>query len=122
VFPGRNGGPLDSSTVFRAVRNAGKRAGVPWVGPHTLRHTCGTRLFRAGLNSKQVQLWLGHHSPAFTLATYVHLLPEDLPEPVFFDKLSVLGENCEEDAARRGAYARPWRSQSRRSAAGASWA
>jgi hypothetical protein len=24
---------------------------------------------------------LGHHSPAFTLETYVHLLPEDLPEP-----------------------------------------
>jgi hypothetical protein len=26
-----------------------------------------------------VQLWLGHHSPAFTLATYVHLLADDLP-------------------------------------------
>jgi hypothetical protein len=24
---------------------------------------------------------LGHHSPAFTLATYVHLLPDDLPDP-----------------------------------------
>jgi hypothetical protein len=26
---------------------------------------------------------LGHHSPAFTLATYVHLIPDDLPEPEF---------------------------------------
>ena len=26
---------------------------------------------------------LGHHSPAFTLATYVHLIPDDLPEPRF---------------------------------------
>jgi hypothetical protein len=32
-----------------------------------------------------VQLWLGHHSAAFTLQTYVHLLPDDLPEPEFFD-------------------------------------
>ena len=37
-------------------------------------------LFRHGFNAKQVQVWLGHHSPAFTLATYVHLLPSDLPE------------------------------------------
>jgi hypothetical protein len=37
--------------------------------------------FRWGLNAKQVQVWLGHHSPAFTLATYVHLLPDDLPDP-----------------------------------------
>lgn len=35
----------------------------------------------SGANVKQVQAWLGHHSPAFTLETYVHLLPQDLPEP-----------------------------------------
>jgi hypothetical protein len=46
-------------------------------------------LFRYGLNAKQVQMWLGHHSPAFTLATYVHLLPDDLPDPSFLD--SVVG-------------------------------
>jgi hypothetical protein len=27
-----------------------------------------------------VQLWLGHSSPGFTIATYVHLLPDDLPQ------------------------------------------
>lgn len=37
---------------------------------------------------KQVQMWLGHHSPAFTLATYVHLLPDNLPDPRFFDALT----------------------------------
>ena len=45
-------------------------------------------LFRSGLNAKQVQVWLGHHSPAFTLATYVHLLPDDLPDPRFLDELT----------------------------------
>ncbi len=29
-----------------------------------------------------------HHSPAFTLATYVHLLPDDLPDPGFLDSLT----------------------------------
>jgi integrase len=66
---------------------AAHRAGVPWAGLHTLRHTCATVLFRHGLNAKQVQLWLGHHSPAFTLATYVHLSSDDLPNPTFLDTL-----------------------------------
>lgn len=59
---------------------------MPWPGPHRLRHTCATMLFRHGLNAKQMQLWLGHHSPAFTLATYVHLLADDLPKPDFLDE------------------------------------
>jgi integrase len=54
---------------------------VPWLGFHGFRHTCATALFAETANVKQVQAWLGHHSPAFTLETYVHLLPEDLPEP-----------------------------------------
>ena len=56
------------------VRVKGRRdRAETWVGFHTFRHTCATLLFRHGLNAKQVQMWLGHHSPAFTLATYVHL-------------------------------------------------
>jgi hypothetical protein len=30
----------------------------------------------------QVQHWLGHHSAAFTLATYVHLLDGTLQQPL----------------------------------------
>ena len=30
----------------------------------------------------QVQRWLGHHSASFTLAVYVHLLPDDIPAPL----------------------------------------
>lgn len=87
IFSTETGTPLDASNVMaRILKPAGRRAGVPWVGFHTFRHTCATMLFRRGLNAKQVQMWLGHHSPAFTLATYVHLLPDDLPEPTFFDE------------------------------------
>jgi hypothetical protein len=39
-------------------------------------------LFAQGRNAKQVQVWLGHHSPSFTLETYVHLLDGDIGEPL----------------------------------------
>ncbi|HET7572130.1 MAG TPA: tyrosine-type recombinase/integrase [Gaiellaceae bacterium] len=89
LFPSSTGNPLDPSNVFaRVLKPAARRAGVPWAGFHTLRHTCATMLFRQGLNAKMVQVWLGHHSPAFTLATYVHLLPDDLPAAGFLDALT----------------------------------
>jgi hypothetical protein len=40
-------------------------------------------LLRRGWNAVQVQKFLGHSDPGFTLRTYVHLLPEDLPTPEF---------------------------------------
>jgi integrase len=88
VFAGGDGQTLERAAAYRAVKAAGKRAGVPWVGLKTLRHSCATLLFRRGVNPKQVQAWLGHHSAAFTLATYVHLLPDDLPSPDFLDEIT----------------------------------
>jgi integrase len=85
VFSGRGGRMLDRGQVYRAVKESAKKADVPWAGLHTLRHTCATLAFNSGWNGKQVQMLLGHHSPAFTLATYVHLMPDDLPEPTFAD-------------------------------------
>jgi integrase len=88
IFPGVDGGYLDRGQVYRVVKAAAKTAGAPWAGLHTLRHSCATILFRRGWNAVQVQRFLGHHSPAFTLAVYVHLLPDDLPEPTFFDEIA----------------------------------
>jgi Phage integrase family len=85
AFCAGNGGYLDAANVFgRVLKPAARRAGVEWAGFHTLRYTCATVLFRRGLNAKQVQIWLGHHSPAFTLAVYVHLLSDDLPDADLF--------------------------------------
>jgi Phage integrase family len=65
----------------RVLAPACAEAGVEWAGFHTFRHTVASRLVARGRNAVQVQRWLGHHSPAFTLATYVHLLEGDLGEP-----------------------------------------
>jgi integrase len=58
---------------------------MEWVGFHAFRHTCASLLFADGRNAKQVQVWLGHHSAAFTLATYVHLLDGDIGQPLDID-------------------------------------
>ena len=85
AFTTPTGDRLDTSNLRRRVlKPAALRAGVAWVGFHSFRHTCATILFHRGLNAKQVQMWLGHHSPAFTLSTYVHLLSDDLPAIDFF--------------------------------------
>ena len=59
-----------------------EEAGVPWIGFHTFRHTCASLLFAEGRNAVQVQRWLGHHSPAFTLERYVHLLDDGVGAPL----------------------------------------
>jgi integrase len=83
VFPSMNGTPLGASNLHRrTLKPAAEEACVSWVGFHTFRHTCASMLFAEGRNAVQVQRWLGHHSPAFTLATYVHLLDGDLGEPL----------------------------------------
>jgi integrase len=83
VFPSLVGSCLDSQKLRNRVLNpAREQAGLPWVGFHAFRHTCATMLFAEGRNAVQVQRWLGHHSAAFTLATYVHLLDGDVGEPL----------------------------------------
>jgi integrase len=83
VFTSATGRPLDPDNVAdRVLAPACQEAGVGWGGFHTFRHTVASRLFAEGRNVVQVQRWLGHHSPSFTLDTYVHLLEGDLGEPL----------------------------------------
>ncbi|MSO41846.1 MAG: site-specific integrase [Solirubrobacterales bacterium] len=77
VFAARNGAPLRQENVRRRVlKPAVEEVGAPWAGFHSFRHTCASMLFERGANAVQVQRWLGHHSPAFTLNVYVHLLED----------------------------------------------
>ena len=79
VFPGRDGAPSDQGSLRRRVLvPAVERAGLTGVGFHTLRHTCASMLIESGLSPLRLQRWMGHHSPAFTLETYGHLIDGDL--------------------------------------------
>jgi integrase len=83
VFPAMTGTPHNYGNLrSRILTPIGQEAGVPWATFHTFRHTCASMLFAEGRNVKQVQRWLGHHSASFTLDTYVHLLSDELDEPL----------------------------------------
>ena len=88
VFTTMRGTRVQRDNLWRRVLNpAARDAGVAWVGFHTFRHTCASLLFGAGKNVKQVQEWLGHHDPGFTLRTYVHLVDGGLGDADFLDDL-----------------------------------
>jgi len=83
VFPGREGRPADPGALrHRVLAPAAGRAGLSGVGFHALRHTCASLLIESGLSMLRLQRWMGHHSPAYTLETYGHLLDGDLGPPL----------------------------------------
>lgn len=87
VFASVAGTELHPSNVRRRVlMPAAQGLGLGWVGFHTFRHTCASLLFDHGKNVKQVQEWLGHADPGFTLRTYVHLLDDGLGGAGFLDE------------------------------------
>jgi integrase len=94
VFASHAGSELMPSNVSRRVlKPAARRVGFGWVSFHTFRHTCASLLFAAGRNVKQVQEWLGHSDPGFTLRTYVHLMDEGIGDATFFDRIIGEGGN-----------------------------
>ncbi|MDX6635029.1 MAG: hypothetical protein QOF06_1232 [Solirubrobacterales bacterium] len=79
VFRGRRGAPLRPNNVRRRVLTpAAKRAGLPRIGFHALRHTCASMLIERGLSPLRLQRWMGHHSAAYTLDVYGHLIDAEL--------------------------------------------
>jgi len=89
VFASASGRPLHPSNVRnRVLAPAARSVGLGWVGFHTFRHTCASLLFEAGKDVKQVQEWLGHADPGFTLRTYVHLMDDGLGGADFLEKRS----------------------------------
>ena len=64
--------PERFSRWFEAHR---KKAGLPVIRAHDLRHTHATLLLQAGVHPKVVQERLGHSSITVTLDTYSHVIP-----------------------------------------------
>ena len=76
MFASESGEPLDrrylTSCRYKALL---KRAELPMIRFHDLRHTCATLLLSKNVNPKIVSEMLGHASIAITLDTYSHVLP-----------------------------------------------
>jgi len=75
VFCHPDGEPLDPGVVSHTFSKVLKKAGLPHIRFHDLRHTHATLLLKAGIHPKIVSERLGHASVGITLDTYSHVLP-----------------------------------------------
>lgn len=76
VFTSQTGTPvMRQDLITRSFKPLLKRAGLPDIRFHDLRHTCATLLLAKGVHAKLVQELLGHSTISITLDTYSHVLP-----------------------------------------------
>ncbi len=69
--------PQPANTIRGQFKRAAKKADIPHVTPHTMRHTFGHRWLKDGGDIYVLSQILGHASVAITEAHYAHLRKED---------------------------------------------
>ncbi len=77
VFPNSKGNKMDNRNLLRAFYSAVKKAGIPKLRFHDLRHTFATRLVQAGVDIYTVQK-LGRWKSIEMVMRYAHHYPESL--------------------------------------------
>lgn len=75
VFANEVGYYLSNDSVYRWFLRLLKRAALPKIRFHDLRHTFATLALAVGVNVKVVSEILGHSTIAMTLEIYGHVLP-----------------------------------------------
>jgi integrase len=76
VFASHRGTPMNAKNLTaRSFKPLLKRAGLPDIRFHDLRHTFATLMLQNGEHPKVVQEMLGHATISITLDTYSHVLP-----------------------------------------------
>ncbi|MBF7084192.1 site-specific integrase [Desulfallas sp. Bu1-1] len=73
VFTAEKGGPIDPRNLARKFETLLKKAGLPKVRFHDLRHGFATMLLKANEHPKTVQELLGHSTITTTLDIYSHV-------------------------------------------------
>lgn len=73
VFPREVGEPIYPRTLATIFNRIGKKANVPKIRLHDLRHTHATLLLELGVNPKVIAERLGHSSINITLDVYSHV-------------------------------------------------
>jgi integrase len=76
VFPSQVGTPMNAKNLTaRSFKPLLKKAGLPDIRFHDLRHTFATLMLQNGEHPKVLQEMLGHATIAITMDTYSHVLP-----------------------------------------------
>jgi integrase len=90
VFTTRDGTTYDPGSLSERIKVLCKKAGVPAVPLHMLRHTLATNTIKAGISTDALAPFLGHANGAITAKFYRHVSPEmasDMLTP-YFDRLA----------------------------------
>ncbi|MCM1991160.1 tyrosine-type recombinase/integrase [Oceanirhabdus seepicola] len=77
VFTTEMGNTIDSRNLARAYTRFLKRADIPYIKFHSLRHTYATKLFEANVPLKTIQTLLEHSDISITANIYTHVLPKE---------------------------------------------
>ena len=72
----RTQAPLQSLQRAPAFASLLRKANIPHIRFHDLRHTCATLLLGKGTHPKFVQELVGHATVTITLDTYSHVMPD----------------------------------------------
>lgn len=75
VFSSRRGTPFSVTATARHIRAAWQASGVRPLSFRDCRHTFASIAIAAGVNIKDLQLFMGHRSITTTIDTYGHQLP-----------------------------------------------
>lgn len=75
VFTREDGRPMTQKAAHHALKQALKRANLPPMRLHDLRHTYATLLLSQGTHIKVASALLGHSSVQITLDLYSHIIP-----------------------------------------------
>ena len=64
---------MSPDSVLHMLQRVLKRAGLPRIRFHDLRHTFATHALTSGVDAKTLSGILGHTNASFTLDTYTHV-------------------------------------------------
>ncbi len=75
VFPSEIGSPILARNLYRQYAAIVKKAGVPHISIHGIRHTVATLAISSGQDIRTVADLLGHSRTSITSDIYAHVLP-----------------------------------------------
>ena len=65
--------PVNPGSAYLHMKTLLRRAGLPSIRFHDLRHSCASLLYAHGVSLKEIQEWLGHSDISATSKIYTHL-------------------------------------------------